>query len=153
MPAARAGTREGYIEAAAPTAASILAEAEVNNNMENSPEKTSGRIECGVETGPVRIRPVDLDALQKPTDDGLGDFGTAAPPDSGSPFLPSELRALGIKAGDDVMVRHGYKEQRATFTGYHPERPKYPISYTLNGKQWKGPIACILGKAPAAQEA
>ena len=64
MPATRAGASEGYIEAAAPTAASILTEAEVNNNMENCPEKTSGRIECGVETGPVRIRPVDLDALQ-----------------------------------------------------------------------------------------
>ena len=100
-----------------------------------------------------KIGTFDLDALQKPTDDGLGDFGTAAPPDSGSPFLPSELRALGIKAGDDVMVRHGHKEQRATFTGYHPERPKYPISYTLNGKQWKGPVFCILKKAPAAQEA
>ena len=65
MPAERAGTREGSIEAAAATAASILTEAEVRSNMENCQEKTSGRIECGVETGTVRIRPVDQDALQE----------------------------------------------------------------------------------------
>lgn len=65
MPAERAGNGKGTIKVAAPTAASILAEAEVRSNMEKKPEKTCGRIECGVETGSVRIRPVDLDALQE----------------------------------------------------------------------------------------
>lgn len=65
MPAERAGNGKGTIKVAAATAASILAEAEVRSNMEKKPGKTCGRIECGVETGPVRIRPVDLDALQE----------------------------------------------------------------------------------------
>ena len=33
--------------------------------MEKHPEKTSGRTECGVETGTVRIRPVELTPLQE----------------------------------------------------------------------------------------
>ncbi len=65
MPAERAGNGKGTIKVAAATAASILTEVEVNNNMEKKPEKTCGRIECGVESSTVHIRPVDLDALQE----------------------------------------------------------------------------------------
>lgn len=100
-----------------------------------------------------KVGTFDPSALHMPEDDGFGDLRMARKPDTGSPFLPRELREMGIKAGDEVMVRHGHASRRAIFTGYHPERPKYPISYTVGDKRWKGPIACILGKAPAAQEA
>ena len=64
----------------------------------------------------------------------------------GSIFLPPELRAMGIKVGDAIYVRHSYSKQPAIFNGYHPKRPKYPISYSINGKRWKGPENCIIGK-------
>lgn len=61
-------------------------------------------------------------------------------------FMPPALKAMGIKVGDEVWGRHGYGEKMAIFEGYNPNRPKYPISYTLNGKKWKGPETCILRK-------
>ena len=97
-----------------------------------------------------KVGTFDPSALHVPEGDGFGDLGAPQKERRGSPFLPAELRAMGIKDGDEVMVRHGHNPQRATFTGYFPERPKYPISYTLNGKKWKGPLACILGKASEA---
>ena len=65
----------------------------------------------------------------------------------GSPFLPPALREMGIKDGDEISVRHGGSIKRAVFVGYFPKRPKYPISYTLDGKKWKGQESCIIGKA------
>ncbi|GEM_PF-5143642 len=108
MPATRTGTSEGYIEAAAPTAASILAEAEVNNNMENCPEKTSGRIECGVETGSVRTRPVDLDALQEEIrgkSDPLCMEGFASRPESGPKSCTIGFSLQGVEDFQEWAVK------------------------------------------------
>jgi hypothetical protein len=63
-------------------------------------------------------------------------------------FLPEPLKSLNLKPGDKINVRHGFgKVSEAVYEGYKPSRPKYPISYTIDGKRWKGPISAIVGKA------
>ena len=93
-----------------------------------------------------KIGTFELNALQV-AGSGSDDDMPRREPRPGSPFMPPELREKGIKPGDTVMVRHGHSSRQAVFTGYHPERPKYPISYTVGDKRWKGPITCILSKA------
>lgn len=65
----------------------------------------------------------------------------------GDGTMPENIRALNLKSGDVVTVSHGFKKVTATFTGFNWNRPKYPVSYEINGKKWKGPYTTIVGKA------
>jgi hypothetical protein len=73
--------------------------------------------------------------VQPSSNDGLEDF-----------LLPPHLKAMGLKAGDSIQVRHGGRTLTAIYEGFKPSRPKYPISYSINGKKWKGPVTCIMVK-------
>jgi len=58
-------------------------------------------------------------------------------------FLPEELK--GVKIGDTIKMRHGRNGVvDVTFEGYKASRPKYPVSYSYNGKQWKGQLRGIV---------
>lgn len=58
---------------------------------------------------------------------------------------PENLK--GLKVGDAIKVKHGYVVVEAVYGGYSHNRPKYPISYTVNGKRFKGVVAAVVGKA------
>jgi hypothetical protein len=62
-------------------------------------------------------------------------------------FLPEPLRSMGLKIGDPIKVKHGYAVVNAIFDGYKMSRPKYPVSYIIDGKRWKGMVSAIVGKA------
>ena len=51
-----------------------------------------------------------------------------------------------IQPGDDVLVRHGRSVVTAKFVGWNWNRPKYPASYSINGKSWKGSANTIISK-------
>ena len=61
--------------------------------------------------------------------------------------MPEELRAMGLTVGDTILVKHGHSTRKATFKGYNANRPKYPVSYEINGKSWKGTKGIVVGKA------
>jgi hypothetical protein len=83
---------------------------------------------------------VDVDAFKKA-------MGASTPRSSGDDiFLPEPLKRMNIKIGDKIKVWHGGIETVAVFEGYKYSRPKYPVSYTINGKPWKGAVSEILGK-------
>jgi hypothetical protein len=68
--------------------------------------------------------------------------------------MPQELREMGIKPGDIVLVRHGRGGlKEAVYTGYNSNRPKYPVSYEINGKGWKGTKGIITKKVRDGVEA
>lgn len=91
---------------------------------------------------------VDLDAFNKAA---APLFPSVPPVERGSPFPPFGVKPnedlKDLKVGDLIRVRHGSRVVTATFGGYSWSRPKYPISYTINGKRWKGPMDVIVGKA------
>jgi len=61
--------------------------------------------------------------------------------------MPKELQEMGIKPGDIVLVKHGRGGlKEAVYAGYNSNRPKYPISYEINGKGWKGTKGIIVKK-------
>jgi hypothetical protein len=60
------------------------------------------------------------------------------------PFVPESLK--GIKIDDVINVTHGSRVVEAVYKGYNSNRPKYPISYTINGKKWKGSLSAVVGK-------
>ena len=62
-------------------------------------------------------------------------------------LMPEPLRSMGLKIGDKIKIKHGFTVVEAIFDGYKLSRPKYPISYTINGKRWKGTTSAIVGKA------
>jgi hypothetical protein len=62
-------------------------------------------------------------------------------------LMPEPLRSMGLKIGDKIKVKHGFDVVEAIFDGFKPSRPKYPISYTMNGRRWKGTTYAIVGKA------
>ena len=62
-------------------------------------------------------------------------------------FLPEPLKSMNLKPGDKIKVRHGGTIVEAIYQGYKFSRPKYPISYTIDGRNWKGTAMGILGKA------
>ena len=61
--------------------------------------------------------------------------------------LPENIKAMDLKAGDLIRFKHGGKVATVTFNGFNWNRPKYPVSYALNGKQWKGKVEGIVEKA------
>lgn len=59
--------------------------------------------------------------------------------------MPERLKEMGLEPGDTIEIRHGRGGTRqAIYRGYSCSRPKYPVSYELNGKQWKGVTAAIV---------
>ena len=65
------------------------------------------------------------------------------PPDS---LLPDALK--GVKPGDAIKVRHGFgKVVDAVYEGYSFHRPKYPLSYSVDGRKWKASLQALVSKA------
>jgi hypothetical protein len=60
--------------------------------------------------------------------------------------LPEELRDFNI--GDDIIIlgSNGV-EQVVEYRGYNPRRPKNCVSIRINGKEYKGPLSIVVGKA------
>ena len=58
---------------------------------------------------------------------------------------PENLK--GLKVGDRINVTHGSKLVEAVYDGYDYRRPKYPVSYTINGRRRKGRAEGVVGKA------
>ena len=87
--------------------------------------------------------------LSKPIIPAASEFVPPPPqrePMWGDGVIPETVKALNLKAGDTIRVRHGRGERVATFDGYNYNRPKYPVSYNINGKRWKGPYSTIVSK-------
>jgi hypothetical protein len=61
-------------------------------------------------------------------------------------LIPEPLRSMGLKVGDKINVNHGFSVVEAIYDGYKFSRPKYPITYTINGKRWKGAASVVVGK-------
>lgn len=64
----------------------------------------------------------------------------------GQSLLPSNIKAMELKAGDSIRVRAPMGDEVVTFTGFNLNRPKYPISFTRNGRRFKGSFEMVLGK-------
>lgn len=94
-----------------------------------------------------KIGTFDTGAVRTAMETQFGGLDSPREPKPGSSFLPAALREMGIKAGDTINVRHGASTREAVFVGYYPQRPRYPISYTVNGKMWKGTEGSVIGKA------
>jgi len=62
-------------------------------------------------------------------------------------IVPVQIAEMKLKSGDQIQVRHGSRVITVEFSGFNWNRPKYPVSYTINGKKWKGPLSVIIGKA------
>ena len=60
--------------------------------------------------------------------------------------MPAALREMGVKAGDQVKILTRGKTHTVTYTGYNANRPKNPISFEMNGRQYKGPVSLIVRK-------
>jgi hypothetical protein len=60
--------------------------------------------------------------------------------------IPQRIKDMNLKIGDTIRIRHGAKEILIAFDGFNWNRPKYPLTYNINGKGWKGPLSVILAK-------
>jgi len=60
-------------------------------------------------------------------------------------LVPKELK--GIKIGDTILIRNRGKEQKATYMGYNRRRPKNCVSIKITGRDYKGPLSLVIGKA------
>lgn len=88
---------------------------------------------------------VDLEAYKKA---GVSQVPLWNPLSSVESFgLPPNIKAMDLKPGDLIRYRHGGKTVTVSFKGFNWNRPKYPVSYELRGKSWKGQVVNILGKA------
>jgi hypothetical protein len=90
---------------------------------------------------------------------GQGDLGAFNGKDEQKPrvstgydhdaLVPDVLK--GIKIGDTITIRSRRGTQQAEYLGYNPSRPKNCVSLRMNGKEYKGPLGIVVGKAtPAA---
>ena len=66
-----------------------------------------------------------------------------------SMYLPESLKGMNLKVGDKIVVKHGYKTVEAVFEEFIFTRPKYPVTYSINGKRWKGKYESIVSKVAA----
>ena len=112
--------------------------------------KSRGLYKLGVNQILATIGTVDVDKLM-----GLKAPAAALRPQRSSQddtwAMPERLKEMGIKPGDTIEIRHGHGTRRvAIYTGYSANRPKYPVGYELNGKQWKGAASAIIRKVPDA---
>lgn len=60
--------------------------------------------------------------------------------------IPQRIKDMNLKIGDTILVRHGAKPIQILFQGFNWNRPKYPLCYSVNGKNWKGSLSMILSK-------
>lgn len=93
----------------------------------------------GVSAFTTILGKIDLQAFE-----GSGLALTLPTVNRDDPFRPMELRDL--KAGDAIIVSHGFKQVQATYGGYNSRRPTYPLTYEINGKIWKGPVSSFVRK-------
>jgi len=61
-------------------------------------------------------------------------------------FIPEVLK--GIKIGDKILLRSPNNPQGEVviYQGYKRSRPKFPISFTRNGRPMKGTLGSFIGK-------
>ena len=85
---------------------------------------------------------VDLAALKAMVDEAREDKATGY---DDLPFAPEALK--GLKIGDVINVRVGASVEKAIYKGYHPGRPRFPVSFELNGRNYKSPVQTVVGKA------
>jgi len=72
----------------------------------------------------------------------------AAKADVPDVLKPEALK--GVKVGDTIEVRHGATVRKVTYEGYKPNRPKYPLTYSLpTGGRYKAAIGALVEKAGA----
>ena len=90
---------------------------------------------------------VDMDALREAATTMPG-----GPPRSGHAgvdddfLVPDSLK--GIKVGDQIRIRGRRGDEVVTYEGYNHRRPRYPVSFTtVSGRQMKGGVSIVLGKA------
>ena len=62
-------------------------------------------------------------------------------------FMPEPLKSMGLKIGDKINIRHGYGTSVAIYGGYKPSRPINPVSFTIDGRRYKGSVSLIISKA------
>ena len=60
-------------------------------------------------------------------------------------MVPDQLK--GIKIGDTITIRSRRGTQEAVYQGYNPKAPKNCVNITIDGKDFKGPLAIVVGKA------
>lgn len=61
-------------------------------------------------------------------------------------FLPDNLKALALMPGDKIVVKQGRRSMLAVFKGYDFNRPKYPVSYEIDGRGWNGAYEVVVSK-------
>jgi len=60
-------------------------------------------------------------------------------------LVPAPLK--GIKIGDMITIRSRRGTEEVEYLGYNPRRPKNCVSIRMNGKEYKGPLNIVVGKA------
>lgn len=60
--------------------------------------------------------------------------------------IPEELRDFDIGDMIEILGASG-KKQVAEYRGYNSRRPKNCVSIRMNGKDYKGPLSIVVGKA------
>jgi hypothetical protein len=65
--------------------------------------------------------------------------------------IPDELQNFNI--GDEIIIEGNNKgRQKVIFRGYNPKRPKNCVTIEFNGKEYKGPLSIVKGKADEVDE-
>jgi len=84
---------------------------------------------------------VDLEAFQGVLEAAKAEVASA------EPLFGCPDTMKGLQIGDKVRIQHGSRVVEGEYGGYNHNRPKYPVSYMVCGKKWKGSVSSILGKA------
>jgi len=85
---------------------------------------------------------VDLDAF-------ITSIGATAPSPSrhtgtDNDFLVPDI-LKGVKVGDSIVIRGRGGNETVTYDGYNRNRPKYPVSFSRNGRAMKAPMSMVVG--------
>lgn len=64
-------------------------------------------------------------------------------------MMPESLREMGLKVGDMIKIKDNGTEKDVQFKGYNGRRPKNPIAFVMDGKNYKGSAALIISKSKA----
>jgi len=59
-----------------------------------------------------------------------------------SSYGPDAIKGLSV--GDTITIRANGKLSCVIYEGYNPRRPKNPLSFTMNGRQYKGSLNLIV---------
>lgn len=60
-------------------------------------------------------------------------------------LVPEPLK--GLKVGDTIEIRGRRGVERAEYRGYNPRAPKNCVNLRMRGKDYKGPLSIVVGKA------